>query len=111
MARSLAKIPDNYVEGKDDPGKDNVVPLSPSDTKRKVKAFVERIKDANKDVEAARANKSIVMKEAISAGLDRKVLNKIIKLEGSSPSEIKNENELLKLYAEAIGYQLELPLA
>lgn len=110
MARAIAKIPENYHEGKDDPEKDNVVPLSPSDTKRKVKAYVERIKEANKLVEDARSNKSIVMKEAIGAGLDRKILNKIIKIEGMSPSEIKTENELLKLYAEAIGYQLELPL-
>lgn len=61
-------------------------------------------------VEEARSNKSIVMKEAISAGLDRKALNKAIKLQGMSDSEKQTEAELVKLYCEAIGVQLELPL-
>lgn len=91
--------------------KGEVVPFNREDTKKKVQSFVSRLKEANQMIEDARSNKSIVMKEAISAGLDRKILNKIIKLENMSQSEMTTEAELTKLYAEAIGLQLEFSFA
>jgi len=110
MARPRKADYHDESRGGDEGKTSEFVPFNREDIKKKVQSFVGRLKDADKRVEEARGNKSIIMKEAISAGLDRQALIKIIKLESMSKSAIESGAELVQLYAEAIGLQLELPL-
>lgn len=112
MARAKRKDIDDIENDEEETGKVTPITKKQQDKERgevmeKVRNFVERIEECNSDIDDARSAKAIVMKEAVDMGLDRKILNKIVKLRKESATELEDELEKTKLYAEAV--QLKLP--
>ena len=65
-------------------------------------SFVERIERIEEDIAQANADKSEIYKEAKSAGFDVKAIKKCVALRKKDKDEIFEEDEILKLYREAL---------
>lgn len=107
MARAARKHSDDEDQGENETGTNIVTLPNTNENKKKIKDFVERIEELDDNFEKLRAQKAILMKEAVDAGMDRKILKKIIKLRKLSEKEKESEAELTKVYASAV--QLQLP--
>ena len=105
MARAALKQHED--EDQEQTGTNIVTLPNTNENKKKIKDFVERIEELDDSFEKLRAQKAILMKEAVDAGMDRKILKKIIKLRKLSENEKETEAELTKFYASAV--QLKLP--
>lgn len=65
-------------------------------------SFVERIEKIEEDIAQGNADKSEIYKEAKSAGFDVKAIKKCVALRKKDKDEIFEEDEILKLYREAL---------
>ena len=65
-------------------------------------SFVERIERIEEDIAQGNADKSEIYKEAKSAGFDVKAIKKCVALRKKYKDEIFEEDEILKLYREAL---------
>jgi len=65
-------------------------------------SFVERIERIEEDIAQGNADKSEIYKEAKSAGFDVKAIKKCVALRKKDKDEIFEEDEILKLYREAL---------
>lgn len=66
-------------------------------------SLVERIEKLNADVEAINADIKEIYKEALAQGYDPKYIRKCIALRKKDQDEIDEEDELMKMYRDALG--------
>lgn len=66
-------------------------------------SIVQRIEHLEEDVAQVTADIKEVYAEAKSAGYDPKYIKKIIALRKLDPDELDEQDELLKMYREAVG--------
>lgn len=66
-------------------------------------SIVQRIERLEEDVAQVIADIKEVYSEAKSAGYDPKYIKKVIALRKLDPDELDEQDELLKMYREAIG--------
>lgn len=72
-----------------------------------LRGFVERLERLESQHKQINADMSEIYSEAKSAGYDPKFIKKVIKLRASDPDKISEHNELLKMYCNAIGVQMQ----
>lgn len=65
--------------------------------------FVERAEKLNEDAAAIASDLKDVYNEAKSAGFDPKYIKACVKLRAKDPDEIDEEDELMKMYRNALG--------
>lgn len=66
-------------------------------------SIIERIERLNDDAAQIAADLKEVYEEAKSAGYDPKYIRKMIQLRKLDPDEIDEQDELMKMYRNAIG--------
>lgn len=66
-------------------------------------SFIERIERLNEDQEQIAADLKQVFDEAKSAGYDPKYIRKMIQLRKLDPDELDEQDELTKMYRNAVG--------
>lgn len=66
-------------------------------------SLVERIEKLNEESEAIAADVKEIYKEALAQGFDPKYIRKCIALRKKDQDEIDEEDELMKMYREALG--------
>lgn len=72
----------------------------------RLRGIVERLEHLHEQHNALNADMAEIYDEAKSAGYDPKFIKKVIKIRASDPDKIAENNELLKMYCNAIGVQL-----
>ncbi len=72
----------------------------------RLKSFIERLEKLHADHDAVNKDMAAVYDEAKSAGYDPKYIKKVIKIRATDPDKIAEENELLKMYCNAVGIQM-----
>lgn len=72
-----------------------------------LRGFVERLERLEEQHKQINADMSEIYSEAKSAGYDPKFIKKVIKLRAADPEKVSEYNELLKMYCNAIGVQME----
>lgn len=72
-----------------------------------LRGLVERLERLHEQHDAINAGMSEIYNEAKSAGYDPKFIKKVIKLRASDPDKVSEYNELLKMYCNAIGVQMQ----
>ena len=68
-----------------------------------LKSFVQRIERLSDEARNLRDDIKEVFDEAKAAGFDTKILKEVIKLKHSDPEKRAQEEEMIKLYADALG--------
>lgn len=66
-------------------------------------SIIQRVEKLNKDSAAIAADLKEVMSEAKSAGYDPKYIKKMVDLRKLDPDELDEQDELTKMYRDAIG--------
>lgn len=66
-------------------------------------SIIQRVEKLNEDSAAIAADLKEVMSEAKSAGYDVKTIKKMVDLRKLDPDELDEQDELIKMYREAIG--------
>ena len=66
-------------------------------------SIIERIEKLNNDAECVAADLKEVYEEAKSQGYDPKYIRKMIQLRKLDPDELDEQDELTKMYRDAIG--------
>lgn len=66
-------------------------------------SIIERIERLNEDAANIAADLKMVLSEAKSAGFDVKTIKKCVALRKKDKDEIYEEDEVLKLYRDALG--------
>lgn len=66
-------------------------------------SIIQRIERLNEDAAQVAADIKEVMSEAKSAGYDPKFIKKMIELRKLDPDELDEQDELTKMYRDAIG--------
>ena len=70
----------------------------------RLKSFVERIERLEEEKAALGADVKQVYAEAKAAGFDTKAMRRLIKLRKLDSQDREEQEELLRLYAEAVGF-------
>ncbi len=68
-----------------------------------LKNFVERFMKLDEEAAVISADKAELLKEAKGAGYDKKMIRKMAGLMKKDPDEIDEEDELTKMYRDALG--------
>ena len=71
--------------------------------KEQLVSIVERIERLEEDAAQVAADIKEIYSEAKSAGYDPKYIKKVIALRKLDPDELDEQDELLKMYREALG--------
>jgi uncharacterized protein (UPF0335 family) len=71
-----------------------------------LRAFVDRLETIDDDRRAEATAFSEVLKEAKSEGFDPKILRKIVALRRQDEGKRKETQQLLDIYAHALGFDL-----
>ena len=71
--------------------------------KEQLLSIVERIERLEEDAAQVAADIKEIYSEAKSAGYDPKYIKKVIALRKLDPDELDEQDELLKMYREALG--------
>lgn len=66
-------------------------------------SIVQRVEKLNEDQAALAADLKEVMAEAKSAGYDPKYIRKMVELRKMDPDELDEQDELTKMYRDALG--------
>lgn len=66
-------------------------------------SFVQRVEKLNEDQAAIAADLKEVMSAAKSAGYDPKYIKKMVELRKMDPDELDEQDELMKMYRDALG--------
>jgi uncharacterized protein (UPF0335 family) len=66
-------------------------------------SIVQRVEKLNEDQAAIAADLKEVMAEAKSAGYDPKYIRKMVELRKMDPDELDEQDELTKMYRDALG--------
>jgi uncharacterized protein (UPF0335 family) len=66
-------------------------------------SLIERIEKLNEDAAQISADIKEIYKEALAQGYDPKYIKKCIALRKKDKDEIDEEDELMKMYREALG--------
>lgn len=66
-------------------------------------SIIQRVEKLNEDSAAIAADLKEVMSEAKSAGYDPKYIKKMVDLRKLDPDELDEQDELTKMYRDAIG--------
>nr|DAQ81611.1 MAG TPA: UPF0335 protein [Caudoviricetes sp.] len=77
---------------------------------QRLKAFIERIEKLEEEKAALATDIKEVFQEAKGVGFDTKTIHKILKIRKMDAEKVREEKELLELYAAAIGMQQTLLL-
>lgn len=72
-------------------------------SKEQLLAIVERIERLEKETAEVAAGIKEIYTEAKSAGFDPKYIKQCIKLRAKDPDELAEEDEVLKMYRDALG--------
>lgn len=65
--------------------------------------FVERIENLQQDMENIQQDIKTVMDEAKAQGYEPKYIKQCIKLRAKDPDQLEEEDELMKMYRDALG--------
>lgn len=76
-----------------------------------LRLFIERIERLEEEKKGIGDDQRDVYLEAKSQGYDPKIMRKIIRLRKIPVHDRKEMEELIEVYASALGMQLSLPLA
>lgn len=71
----------------------------------RLKSFLERAERLQEEQKSLKGDEKEIWSELKSAGFDVKIAKKILKLKQMEPEKRREEQELLDLYASAIGMQ------
>lgn len=74
----------------------------------RLKSFIERVERLEEEKKAIAEDVKDVYGEAKASGFDPKIMRKIVSLRKSNLEKRREEQELLELYASAIGMQYSL---
>lgn len=66
-------------------------------------SFVQRVEKLNEDSAAIAADLKEVMSAAKSAGYDPKYIKKMVELRKMDPDELDEQDELTRMYRDALG--------
>lgn len=66
-------------------------------------SIIQRVEKLNEDSAAIAADLKEVMSEAKSAGYDPRYIKKMVDLRKLDPDELDEQDELTKMYRDAIG--------
>lgn len=66
-------------------------------------SIVQRVEKLNEDQAAIAVDLKEVMSEAKSAGYDPKYIKKMVELRKMDPDELDEQDELMKMYRDALG--------
>ena len=66
-------------------------------------SIIQRVEKLNEDQAAIAADLKEVMSEAKSAGYDPKYIKKMVELRKMDPDELDEQDELMKMYRDALG--------
>lgn len=66
-------------------------------------SIIQRVEKLNEDAAQVAADLKEVMSEAKSAGYDPKYIKKMVDLRKLDPDELDEQDELTKMYRDAIG--------
>ena len=69
----------------------------------RLRTIVDRIERLEEDKKGIASDIKDVYAEASGAGFDTKVIRKIVQMRKKDPSDVQEEEELLKLYLRALG--------
>jgi uncharacterized protein (UPF0335 family) len=70
-----------------------------------LRGYVERVERLEEEKKTISGDIKEIYAEAKGTGFDTKVLRKLIALRKKDRAELEEENELLKVYAEALGME------
>ena len=73
----------------------------------KLATYVERVERLTEERDALSADIREVKAEAKAAGFDVKILNKVVQRRKRSRSELEEEDDLIRLYEEAVDRALK----
>lgn len=76
----------------------------------RIKSYVERVERLLEEKANIQADIKDIWAEAKSAGFDVKTLKKIVKLRAADPQELREQEETLEMYMNALGMLADLPL-
>lgn len=71
--------------------------------KTQLLSIVQRVEKLNEDAAAIAADLKEVMSEAKSAGYDPKYIKKMVELRKMDPDELDEQDELTRMYRDALG--------
>ena len=66
-------------------------------------SIIQRVEKLNEDAAAIAADLKEVMSEAKSAGYDPKYIKKMVELRKMDPDELDEQDELTRMYRDALG--------
>jgi uncharacterized protein (UPF0335 family) len=66
-------------------------------------AIIERIEKINEEIAAYAADMKEIYVEAKSAGFDPKYIRQMVRLRKMDPDELSEDDELIKIYRNALG--------
>lgn len=70
-----------------------------------LKSFVQRIERLSDEMKNLRDDLKEIFDEAKASGFDTKILKEVIKLKNIDPEKRAQEEEMIKLYADALGLE------
>ena len=76
-----------------------------------LRLFIERIERLEEEKKGIGENIRDVFSELKSQGYDPKIVRKVLRLRKMTPHDRKELDALLEVYCNAVGIQLNLPLA
>ena len=73
-----------------------------------LRSIIERVERLEEDKHALSDDIREIYLEAKGQGFDAAIMRKIVALRKKDPNKVKEEQEILELYADALGLQLRL---
>lgn len=78
---------------------------------QQLKLLIERAERLEEEIKGIRDDIRDVFAEAKAVGYDPKIIRKVIKLRKMAPHDRAEIEAVLSVYCDAVGLQLDLPLA
>ncbi len=74
-----------------------------NDVGERLLSIVQRYERLNEEKVALASDQRDILKEAASAGFDKKVLRQLIRIRKQKPGDVEEQEALLDIYRRAIG--------
>lgn len=70
-----------------------------------LKSFVQRVETIEAEIRDRQEDRKEIYQEIKSAGFDQKIVRKLVSVRRKKAEAVAEENEILRVYAEALGMQ------
>lgn len=70
-----------------------------------LKSFVERVETVEAEIRDRQEDRKEIYQEIKSAGFDQRIVRKLVSVRRKKAQAVAEENEILRVYAEALGMQ------